>query len=164
MPPRLISCKRYDLSDYSSKRDFKIAREVQFGMLDSELATAGQSTHPGRLRVNSRVPLELSPIRTEPHFWGLLPVGGHPGATRLAALTLFTEALNGVSPVRVPKTVIDCVPEPITLWAPLGQHHDLSTRFVLLHAAMRFNDLVKVKDFADLDMQCARCDLLDQNL
>jgi len=31
----------------------------------------------------------------------------HPGATRLAALKLFTEALNGVSPVRVPKTVID---------------------------------------------------------
>lgn len=46
--------------------------------------------------------------------------------------------------------------------APLGQHHNLSTRFVLFHAAMRLNDFVKVKDFADLDVQCARCDLLDQ--
>jgi hypothetical protein len=40
--------------------------------------------------------------------------------------------------------------------APLGQHHDLSTRFVLLHAAMRLNDFVKVKDFPNLDVQRAR--------
>src|SRR6267378_5919535 len=46
--------------------------------------------------------------------------------------------------------------------APLGQYHDLSTRFVFLHAAMRLNDLVKVGDPADLDVQRARRDLLDQ--
>ena len=48
--------------------------------------------------------------------------------------------------------------------ALLGQHDDLSTRFVLLHAAMRLNDFVKVEGFADLDVQCAHCDLLDQIL
>jgi hypothetical protein len=30
---------------------------------------------------------------------------------------------------------------------PLGQHHDLSCRFVLLHAAMRLNDFVEVELF-----------------
>ena len=39
--------------------------------------------------------------------WDYFRIVRHPGATRLAALKLFTEALNGVSPVRVPKTVID---------------------------------------------------------
>src|SRR5713101_224047 len=46
----------------------------------------------------------------------------------------------------------------------LGQHHDLPTRFVLFHAAMCLNDLVEVERFADLDAQCARCDLFDQIL
>src|ERR1700675_854281 len=46
--------------------------------------------------------------------------------------------------------------------ALLGQHDDLSTRFVLLHAAMRLNDFVKVEGFADLDVQRTRGDLLDQ--
>src|SRR5467141_1850812 len=46
--------------------------------------------------------------------------------------------------------------------ALLAQHDDLSTRFVLFHAAMRLNDLVKVEGFADLDVQRTRGDLLDQ--
>ena len=37
-----------------------------------------------------------------------------------------------------------------------------SARFVLFHAAMRLNDLVKVEGPADLDVQLARCDLLDR--
>jgi|SRR5580704_6299390 hypothetical protein len=48
--------------------------------------------------------------------------------------------------------------------ALLGQHDDLPARLVLLHAAMGLSDLVEVEGFADLDMQCARCDLLDQIL
>src|SRR5580700_248172 len=48
--------------------------------------------------------------------------------------------------------------------ALLGQHDDLSTRLVLLHAAMGLSDLVEVEGFADLDVQCASCDLLDQIL
>src|SRR5260370_42432170 len=48
--------------------------------------------------------------------------------------------------------------------ALLGQHDDLSARLVLLHAAMGLSDLVEVEGFAALDVQCARCDLLDQIL
>src|SRR5260370_5011338 len=48
--------------------------------------------------------------------------------------------------------------------ALLGQHDDLSARLVLLHAAMGLSDLVEVEGFADLDVQCARCDLPDQIL
>ncbi len=48
--------------------------------------------------------------------------------------------------------------------ALLGQHDDLSSRLVLLHATMGLNDLVEVESFADLDVQCARCDFLDQIL
>src|SRR5216684_6165744 len=48
--------------------------------------------------------------------------------------------------------------------ALLGQHDDLSARLVLLHAAMRLSDLVEVEGLADLDVQCACCDLLDQIL
>ena len=44
----------------------------------------------------------------------------------------------------------------------LNEYNYLPTRFVLLHAAVRLNDLVKVKNFADLDEQTAHCDLLDQ--
>jgi hypothetical protein len=44
----------------------------------------------------------------------------------------------------------------------LGEYNDLPTRFVLLHAAVRLNDLLKVKNFGDLDAQTAHCDLLDQ--
>ena len=43
-------------------------------------------------------------------------------------------------------------PVPIALGAPLGQHHDLSARLVLLHAAMRFNDLIEMEGSADLNM------------
>ena len=47
-----------------------------------QMTTSGQSTHPGRLKVNSRVPLELSPIRTEPHFCGdYFRIGGYPPRT-----------------------------------------------------------------------------------
>src|ERR1700675_2858189 len=46
--------------------------------------------------------------------------------------------------------------------ALLGQNDDLSARLVLLHAAMGLSDLVEVESFADLDVLCARCDLLDQ--
>jgi len=35
--------------------------------------------------------------------------------------------------------------------AALGQHDDLPTRLVLLHAAMRLSDFVKVEGPADLD-------------
>src|SRR5260221_13641496 len=48
--------------------------------------------------------------------------------------------------------------------ALLAQHDDLSARLVLLHAAMGVSDLVEVEGFADMDVQCARCDLLDQIL
>src|SRR5260370_26017479 len=48
--------------------------------------------------------------------------------------------------------------------ALLAQHDDLSARLVLLHAAMGLSDLVEVEGFPDLDVQCARCDLLDQIL
>src|ERR1700693_1766245 len=48
--------------------------------------------------------------------------------------------------------------------ALLGQHDDLSARLVLLHAAMGLSYLVEVEGFADLDVQCASCDLLDQIL
>jgi hypothetical protein len=48
--------------------------------------------------------------------------------------------------------------------ALLGQHDDLSARVVLLHAAMGLSDLVELEGLADLDVQCARCDLLDQIL
>ena len=43
----------------------------------------------------------------------------------------------------------------------LGQNHNLATGFVLFHASMCFNDIVKMKDFADLDAQCARRDLFN---
>ena len=43
----------------------------------------------------------------------------------------------------------------------LSQHYNLSTRFVLLHAAMRLNDFVEVERFANLDVQCARRNLLN---
>src|SRR6266853_2331416 len=48
--------------------------------------------------------------------------------------------------------------------ALLGQHDDLSARLVLLHAAMDLSDRVEVKSFADLDVQCACGDTLDQVL
>lgn len=48
--------------------------------------------------------------------------------------------------------------------ASLGQHHDLSARFALLHAAMRLSDLVKVEGFTNQDVQRARRDLFDQIL
>src|ERR1700716_3562645 len=48
--------------------------------------------------------------------------------------------------------------------ALLGQDDDLSARLILLHAAMGLSDLVEVKGFADLDVQCARSDLLNQIL
>src|SRR5216684_4864077 len=48
--------------------------------------------------------------------------------------------------------------------ALLGQHDDLSARLVLLHTAMGLSDLVEVEGFADLDVQCARYDVLDQIL
>jgi hypothetical protein len=48
--------------------------------------------------------------------------------------------------------------------AALSQHHDLSTRFVFLHAAMRLSNLVEVERFANLDAQCARRNLLNQIL
>jgi hypothetical protein len=56
------------------------------------------------------------------------------------------------------------LPVPIALGALLGQHHDLSARLVLLHAAMRLNDLIKVEGPADLDVERARHDLLGQFL
>jgi hypothetical protein len=43
-----------------------------------------------------------------------------------------------------------------------GQHNDLAARFVLFHTAMRLNNLVKVEDLADLNLQCARGDLFYQ--
>src|SRR5216684_2709639 len=46
----------------------------------------------------------------------------------------------------------------------LGQHDDLSARLVLLHAAMGLSYLVEMEGLADLHVQCARCDLLDQIL
>src|SRR6267154_1994155 len=46
--------------------------------------------------------------------------------------------------------------------ALLGQHDDLSARLVLLHAAMGPNELVEVENPADLDVQRARRDVLDQ--
>src|ERR1700721_2265184 len=46
--------------------------------------------------------------------------------------------------------------------ALLGKHDYLSPRFVLFHAAMRVNDLLKVEGFADLDVHRTRSDLLDQ--
>ena len=43
----------------------------------------------------------------------------------------------------------------------LSQHHDFTACFVLLHATMRLDDLIKMEDFADLDAQCARRDLFN---
>jgi hypothetical protein len=36
-------------------------------------------------------------------------------------------------------------------WSRLSQHHYFSARFILLHAAMRLNDFVEVKRFANPD-------------
>src|SRR5258708_37519935 len=47
---------------------------------------------------------------------------------------------------------------------PLGHHHDFSSCLVLLHAAMRLNDLIQVEGPAHLNVQRARHDLLDQAL
>src|SRR5882672_5682414 len=47
---------------------------------------------------------------------------------------------------------------------PLGQHHDLSTRLVLLHATMRLDDLVELESPADLYPQRAGRYLFDQFL
>jgi hypothetical protein len=44
------------------------------------------------------------------------------------------------------------------------QRLDFSTRFILLHAAMRLNDFVEAKYFANLDVQGARRNLLEQIL
>jgi hypothetical protein len=44
------------------------------------------------------------------------------------------------------------------------QHHNFSACFVLLHAAVRLNDFIELKGFADLDVQCARRDLLNKIL
>ena len=43
-----------------------------------------------------------------------------------------------------------------------GQHDDLAAGPVLLHAAMRLDNLTKLEDPADLDAQLIRGDLLDQ--
>jgi hypothetical protein len=42
--------------------------------------------------------------------------------------------------------------------------HNPSARFVLLHAPMCLGDLVKMEDLADLHVECAGSDLLDQFL
>src|SRR5258708_37778581 len=46
----------------------------------------------------------------------------------------------------------------------LGQHNDLSPSFVFLHATMRLDDFVEVESLANLDVQWAPCDLIDQFL
>src|ERR1700728_1244105 len=47
---------------------------------------------------------------------------------------------------------------------PLSQHHNLSTRFILFHASMCLDDLLKMENLADLDTQCIRSDLFNQIL
>lgn len=46
----------------------------------------------------------------------------------------------------------------------LGQNHNLSAGFVLLHAAMRLDNLVERKGLANLDVQLSRGDLLNELL
>jgi hypothetical protein len=53
------------------------------------------------------------------------------------------------------------IPRLKSIGAPLSQHGDLSTRFVLLHAPMRLKDLIQKECPADLDVQCACRDPLD---
>src|ERR1700688_780805 len=47
---------------------------------------------------------------------------------------------------------------------PLRQDHNLSTGFVLLHAPVCLNDLVKVEDLANLSMERPGSDLLNEVL
>ena len=47
---------------------------------------------------------------------------------------------------------------------PLREHDNLSSRLVLLHAAMRLNDVVKMKYLPDLNVQRALRDLIGQFL
>ena len=49
----------------------------------------------------------------------------------------------------------------IGLPGALGQHHDFSASLVLLHAPMRLNNLFKMENLSDLDMQRARRNLLN---
>src|SRR5215468_12757680 len=65
---------------------------------------------------------------------------------------------DGVFAVLIGRVEMD----PLRHRSCLGQHDDLPSRLVFLHAAVGLDDVVETEGLADLDVQLSGNDLLDQ--
>ena len=63
------------LSPIRTETEICSTRLLEYGLKSDRLLLTGESTHPGRLRVNSRGPVELLPTRTLHRFWGDFRMG-----------------------------------------------------------------------------------------